>query len=133
MFFTNSSKNIMRQMTRFNLLYSSSNKLVNQIQVRNTSKTFQLIDDLVNSTTGKSRKFKRTYRDEFHTLKDVYADSGAIAELPKWYRLGILKVFTTIFCFLMIGSMISKVSVKFLEENDIFKPDDDDDDDEDED
>jgi hypothetical protein len=28
----------------------------------------------------------------------------------------------------MIGSMVSKIGTKFLEENDIFKPDDDDED-----
>ena len=121
----------MRQLTaRFNLLY-----LCNKNNVRNSSTVNnykQTIDDLL-KTTGVigDRKFKRQYQTDYHLLKQVYTETGAIEQIPKWYRLGILKVIANIFFFVMLGSMISKVSTKFLEENDIFKPDDEDDDEED--
>ena len=88
---------------------------------RNSSSIYQLI-----AKTRNIKRFQRSYRTDFHIVKNVYSQSGAIAELPQWYRLGILKVLTNIFFFLMIGSMVSKIGTKFLEENDIFKPDDDD-------
>lgn len=134
MVFPKSSNNMLKQLTIFSLLYTTRNKLLIS-QTRNSRRYFQLVDNLVGNSRAAcaSGKFHRTYRDDFHTLKDVYADSGAVANIPKWYRFGILKVIATIFCFVILGSMISKVGVKFLEENDIFKPDDDDDNDDDED
>ena len=77
------------------------------------------------------KRFNRApyYQNEPHLLKDVYLESGAIADIPKWYRFGMLKVVANIIAFLFVGSFISKTAVTILEENDIFKPEDDDDDD----
>ena len=78
-----------------------------------------------------NRKFARVYQTDYHLIKDVFTESGAIAALPKWYRFGLAKVCATIVLFVLVGSYISKAGVRFLEENDIFKPEEDDDDDDD--
>jgi hypothetical protein len=69
------------------------------------------------------------YQTEYHLVNEVYKNTGALEDLPKWYRFGILKVVVNLIFFITVGSMISKITVTFLEENDIFKPEDDDDDD----
>jgi hypothetical protein len=137
-------KSKMRQLTaRFNLLYISNKTVTNNNNDNNlrhsstVSNYNQAIDSLLSKTglnsSDNKTKFKRQYRNDYHVLKQVYTETGAIEQIPKWYRLGILKVIANIFCFVMLGSMISKVGTKFLEENDIFKPDDDDDGDDDDD
>ena len=69
------------------------------------------------------------YRKDPHELKDVYSESGAIMSMPKWYKLGIIKIIANIIAFVCIGVLISKTVVNFLDENDIFKPEEDDDED----
>jgi hypothetical protein len=80
-----------------------------------------------------SRKFRFNkspyYRKDPHELKDVYLESGAVMSMPKWYKLGILKIIANIIAFICIGVLVSKSVVNFLDENDIFKPEEDDDDD----
>jgi hypothetical protein len=85
------------------------------------------------SQLGSFRKFNKRlyYLREPHILNSVYEESGAIKEMPKWLRLGLIKVIINIIIFIFVGSLISKSAVTFLEENDIFKPEDDDDDDDD--
>lgn len=79
------------------------------------------------------KRFNRSpyYQNEFHVVKEVYSESGAIGDMPRWYKLGILKIILNIVAFVSIGAMISKTAVTFLEENDIFKPEEDDDEDDD--
>jgi hypothetical protein len=74
-------------------------------------------------------KFKRKYRADLHSLKAAFTETGAIAELPLWYRYGFLKVTACVVVSVLVGSAISKSFTTFLEENDIFKPEDDDDED----
>jgi len=83
------------------------------------------------SELGNLKRFNKSahYFDQIHTVNNVRTESGAILEMPKWYKLGYLKVITNIIVFILIGSYISKTTVTFLEENDIFKPEDDDEDD----
>ena len=73
---------------------------------------------------------QRVQKDD-HVLKEVYMESGAIASMPKWYKFGIMKIILNIIVFICIGSLISKSVVNFLDENDIFKPEDDDNDEDD--
>jgi hypothetical protein len=84
----------------------------------------------LDKTVSNHKKFDRKlyYRDEVHELRNAFSETGAIAEMPKWYKLGLIKVLATIVTFMLVGSLISKTVVTFLEENDIFKPEDGDDD-----
>lgn len=77
------------------------------------------------------RRFDRTphYVNDYHELKEVYSESGTIGGVPKWYRFGLVKVVLNIVFFIGVGAFISKKAVNFLEENDIFKPEEDDEDD----
>ncbi len=110
-------------------LFSHSKFTIKHNSTINTTQNSSSIDQLITKIKNiQSIQRQRQYRTDYHTVKSVYSHSGAIAELPSWYRLGVLKVLTNIFVFLMIGSMVSKIGTKFLEENDIFKPDDDDED-----
>jgi hypothetical protein len=88
-----------------------------------------LVSQLVKEATSKRFNKSAHYFDQIHILNNVRTETGAYAEMPKWYKLGYLKVITNIIVFIIIGSYISKTTVTFLEENDIFKPEDDDDDD----
>lgn len=55
----------------------------------------------------------------------VYRSSGAIAGAPHLTRFGLLKVILTVTPFLLGGAYISKQGAKFLEDNEIFVPEDD--------
>merc|ERR1711976_373785 len=57
----------------------------------------------------------------------VYKDTGAILEEPEQVRFGVVKVLAVVLPFLYTGATMSKSGAAFLEENDIFVPDDDDD------
>ncbi len=58
------------------------------------------------------------------------SESGAIMEEPRRpIRFGLLKTFVTVFTGLSIGAWISQKMAAFLEENELFVPEDDDDDD----
>ena len=57
----------------------------------------------------------------------VYTQTGAIPPRPYNTQLGTLKSIMTVFPFLYAGATLSKSAAAFLEENDIFVPDDDDD------
>jgi len=62
-----------------------------------------------------------------HMRQAVTTDSGAILERPEQVRFGLLKATAVVIPFLYAGATISKNGAAFLEENDIFVPDDDDD------
>ncbi len=85
------------------------------------------------SSTESKKIFKKSdhYFSDYHLVNQIEHESGAIKNVPQWYRLGIVKVLATFTTFLLVGAQISKSGTRFLEENDIFKPDDDDEDDED--
>ncbi|KAH8037298.1 hypothetical protein HPB51_009853 [Rhipicephalus microplus] len=55
-------------------------------------------------------------------------NSGAIMPEPETSKTGLLWVLLSVLPGLYIGATISKEGAAFLEENDIFVPDDDDDD-----
>lgn len=57
-------------------------------------------------------------------------ENGAILEEPKQdVRFGIVKIFMTVFAGLSVGAWVSQKMAAFLEENELFVPEDDDDDD----
>jgi len=89
----------------------------------------EVYQKIINSS--KRYRFNKSpyYRKDPHELKDVYTESGAIMSMPKWYKLGILKIIANIIAFVFIGVLISKTVVNFLDENDIFKPEEDEDED----
>lgn len=55
--------------------------------------------------------------------------SGALKPMPNVVPFGVFGVFLTVLIGLSIGATISKNIANFLEENDLFVPDDDDEDD----
>ncbi len=59
-------------------------------------------------------------------------ESGAVLDEPRReVRYGLLKVFFSVFTGLSIGAWVSQKMAAFLEENELFVPEDDDDDDDD--
>ena len=59
----------------------------------------------------------------------VTTNTGAFLPKPKKTPFGILRVMLTVLPGLYLGATISKEGAAFLEENDIFVPDEDDDED----
>ncbi|GFS70463.1 hypothetical protein NPIL_421371 [Nephila pilipes] len=59
----------------------------------------------------------------------VTSDSGAMLPKPEKMPFGLLRVMFTVLPGLYLGATISKEGAAFLEENDIFVPDEDDDED----
>ena len=60
----------------------------------------------------------------------VTTETGAVLDEPrKEVRFGLLKVFATVCAGLSIGAWVSQKMAAFLEENELFVPEDDDDDD----
>jgi len=57
----------------------------------------------------------------------VYSESGAILEKPERVSFGLLKVLFVVGVSVFIGGTISKNGAEFLEEHDLFVPDEDDD------
>jgi len=57
----------------------------------------------------------------------VYSESGALLERPQRVPFGLLKVLTVVGISVFIGGTISKNGAEFLEEHDLFVPDEDDD------
>ena len=58
----------------------------------------------------------------------VYTETGGILSEPKKQPFGFIPVLMTFFPFLYIGATIGKEFAAWMEENEIFVPDDDDDD-----
>lgn len=59
----------------------------------------------------------------------TYYKSGAIKPMPKVLPFGILSLFASVIPGLFVGAAISKSVANFLEENDLFVPEEDDDED----
>jgi hypothetical protein len=107
-----------------NLLFQS--KAAQFLQSNRFSST---LNQFTNNGNLSQLKTSDYYFKDYHTVNEVYTKSGAIENVPSWYRFGITKLILTFTLFLLIGAQISKTGVKILEENDIFKPEDDDDED----
>ena len=60
-------------------------------------------------------------------MNGVYTDAGSINGKPDQTSFAVVKVLAVVCPFLYFGATISKSGAAFLEENDIFVPDDDDD------
>ena len=112
----------------FSVLFSSQQR---NISINNSKHIYDRLVRGASTIRSNSNRFTRTYETDYHLLKTAFTETGAVGPLPKWYRLGIIKIVANIILFLFIGSYITKTFVKILEENDIFKPEDDDDDDDD--
>jgi len=59
--------------------------------------------------------------------RNVTTETGAFLPPPEVQRLGIAKVFACAIPGIYIGATVAREGAAFLEENDIFVPDDDDD------
>ena len=108
-------------------------KAVSLIFRPNIQRSISSLKSVQNSAADSRKLLKKSdhYFSDYHLVNEVQYESGAIKSVPKWYRLGIFKLFVTFTTFLLVGAQMSKSGTRFLEENDIFKPEDDDDDDED--
>ena len=85
-----------------------------------------LVSQLVKEATSKRFNKSAHYFDQIHILNNVRTETGAYAEMPKWYKLGILKVLIVISASISLGAFISQTAAEFLEDNEIFIPEDDD-------
>ena len=79
------------------------------------------------STQSTKQIKSKNYLNEYHILNSVYREDGSINAVPKWYPLGFLKVLVCITTFVLLGSYISQSMAEFLEDNEIFVPEDDED------
>ena len=66
-------------------------------------------------------------------LATTLASGGIVDEPERYRRFGLLKILLTCTAGLTVGAWISKNMAAFLEENELFVPEDDDDDDDDDD
>ncbi|ELU16978.1 hypothetical protein CAPTEDRAFT_157027, partial [Capitella teleta] len=57
----------------------------------------------------------------------VFSDTGSVLDAPEKTQFGLTKALIVTLPALYLGANISKHGAAFLEENDIFVPDDDDD------
>lgn len=57
----------------------------------------------------------------------AYTDTGAVNPKPDQISFALVKVMAVVIPFLYCGASLSKSGAAFLEENEIFVPDDDDD------
>ena len=60
-------------------------------------------------------------------MTKIYTESGGVKTKPESVKYGLFKAAVVVFPFLFAGATFSKNAAAFLEENDIFVPDDDDD------
>jgi len=71
---------------------------------------------------------KTTTKMTAQTVRTVVTnETGAFLPKPEVQRLGIMKVFACAIPGIYIGATVAREGAAFLEENDIFVPDDDDD------
>ena len=63
----------------------------------------------------------------FNRTLAVYTGTGAVLPKPVQVKLPIGRVLMVVFPFMWAGATLSKNGAAFLEENDIFVPEDDDD------
>jgi len=77
-----------------------------------------MLDVARNTTTTMTAQTARTV---------VTTETGAFLPKPEVQRLGLVKVFACAIPGIYIGATVAREGAAFLEENDIFVPDDDDD------
>jgi len=119
----NFNKFIARNLCKRSLL--TSRKSCESAQ--NFSRTFSLsaADSFFFRST---RRMKHAhYQNDAHIVNNVYASSGAVLPMPKWYKLGLIKVLLAVTASLSLGALISKSFAEFLEDNEIFVPEEEDD------
>ena len=85
------------------------------------------------SSNKKTPTAKHPSTDEGSRNVTTLANGGILDEPFRYQRFGLLKVILTMGAGLSIGALISKNFAAFLEENELFVPEDDDDDDDDDD
>lgn len=71
--------------------------------------------------------FRKNQLQFFTSRSIVYAENGTILPKPEQTRFPLVKIILTVVPFLYVGATLSKTGAAFLEENEIFVPDDDDD------
>jgi hypothetical protein len=69
----------------------------------------------------------QNYLRDHHIVNGVYTEAGAILPVPKWYKFGITKVIVVVTAYILLGSFVSQATAEFLEDNEIFVPDEEDD------
>ena len=75
-----------------------------------------------------TRKFKPRNFGTQNILRAHHAEEGALIEdAPAKVKLGMTKVFAIVVPFTYLGALVSKRGAEFLEEWNIFVPEDDDD------
>ncbi|GIZ01850.1 essential MCU regulator, mitochondrial [Caerostris extrusa] len=83
-------------------------------------------------------RFAKNVTSDYQALKTmsevpvrciVTTETGAVLPKPAKMQFGLLRVLLTVLPGLYLGATISKEGAAFLEENDIFVPDEDDDED----
>ena len=120
----NFNKLIARNLCKRSLLTSTGKSCES---AQNFSRSFSLstVDNFFFRTT---RRMKHAhFQHDAHVVNSVYADSGALLPMPKWYKLGMFKLFLMMTASLALGAMISKSFAEFLEDNEIFVPEEEDD------
>ena len=110
---TNFTRTKARNITRLAVFFNKSGNVLNASRCFSIQRIQQI----------KSQN----YLTDSHILNSVYGETGSINPVPKWYRFGILKVLLCVTSFVLLGSYISQSTAEFLEDNEIFVPEDDDD------
>lgn len=118
----NFNKLIARNLCRRSLLISKSSEAAT-----NFNRNFSLsrADSFFFRST---RRMKHAhYQSDSHIVNSVYTESGGLLPVPKWYKLGLTKVMFMVTVSLSLGALISKSAAEFLEDNEIFVPEEEDD------
>jgi hypothetical protein len=121
---------MINKFVRANLKKCMPKSLIHQqYQKFHNTKPNAMLKQLI-ANTGRLKPSEHYFK-EIHVVNEVFSESGAIAQVPQWYKFGLAKLFLTFTVFLLVGAQLSKTGTKFLEENDIFKPEEDDDEEDD--
>ena len=73
-----------------------------------------------------SAQMLRRCGSSFMRHSSTCSTTGAVLSKPEKSRFGLVKVTVVVVPFLYIGGIISREGAAWLEENDIFSPEDDD-------
>ena len=88
---------------------------------------------LSNNKTSKESSASQSSNVSQRNLATILPSGGIVDEPERYRRFGLLKILLTCTAGLTVGAWISKNMAAFLEENELFVPEDDDDDDDDDD
>ncbi|XP_048584872.1 uncharacterized protein LOC125567908, partial [Nematostella vectensis] len=99
---------------------------------RDDRKFFKMASRIFGSLANASRSYlhpraslgKKLSLTQQRTIKTT--ETGAVASKPDHVSFGLLKVIVVVIPFIYVGAVISREGAAWLEENDIFTPDDDD-------